>query len=118
MAVYGTRNALIVELSKHTNQPVEYFQGFNNDDLVGKGAVVAFLRKAAIRDDAALKNMTDGDQRNTMVVENHNHTGTPTPQLQGMSNQDLVKMGLEWFAKSNFRFGDKVFIQNKDRKSV
>jgi hypothetical protein len=108
MPAEDIRNTLIVALSKHTNQPVEYFQGFNNDDLVGKGAVVAFLRKAAIRDDAALKNMTDADQRKALI-----YVLAPRPGLQDMSNQKLVQIGLEWFAKSNFRFGDKVFIQNK-----
>ena len=56
------RNTLIVELSKHTNQPEGYFQGYKNtDDLVGKGAVVVFLRDRGIRDDATLKTMSDAD---------------------------------------------------------
>ena len=94
------RNTLIQELSKHTNQSVEYFQRFDDDALIGKGAVVVFLTEAEIRDEKVLKNMSDDDQRNTLIVENNAHTDRPIPQLQAMSNQNLVQLGLEWFAKS------------------
>jgi hypothetical protein len=104
------RNTLIVELSGHTNQPGGYFQGKKDDDLVGIGAVVVFLLKAGIRDRAWLKQNSDDDHRNILIYV---LAETQRPGLQGMSNQKLVQIGLEWFAKSNFRFGDKVFIQNK-----
>ncbi len=94
------RNALVVELSKHTNQTVQYFSGFDDDTLVGKAAAAVFLREAGIRDDNALKNMSDGDQRNTLVVENNNRTDRPIPQLSALSDKELVQLGLEWFAKS------------------
>ena len=94
------RNALIVEMSKHTNQDVSHFQGLNNDDLIGVGAVVVFLMRAGIRDLATLRTYSDGDQRNAMVVENNNHTDIPVPTLSGKSNRELVIIGLEWYAKS------------------
>jgi hypothetical protein len=108
MSAGDIRNTLIVELSKHTNQPVGYFQGKKDDDLVGFGAMVVFLLKTGIRNDTWLKQNTDDDHRNILI-----YVLAPRPGLQGMSNQELVQIGLEWFAKSNFRFGDKVFIQNK-----
>ena len=117
MSAEGQRNHLIFMLAENSNHPVEYFQGFTRDndnvDLVGKGAVVVFLLRAGIRDDAALKKMTDADQRNALIDANIKHTGRPKAELEGMSNQRLVQMGLEWFNRPVLRFGDKVFIQNK-----
>jgi hypothetical protein len=43
-----------------------------------------------------LKKWNDGDHRNTIIAENHQHTGIPVGDLQGMSNQNLVRLGLEW----------------------
>jgi hypothetical protein len=72
---------------------------------------VVFLLKFEIRPDTWLKQSTDDDHRNILIYVLT--AWTQRPGLQGMSNQKLVQIGLEWFAKSNFRFGDKVFIQNK-----
>ena len=100
MTTDDKRNTLIVELVNHTNQSIGYFQGFDDDALIGKGVVVVFLKEAEIRDEKALKNMSDDDQRNTLIVENNTHTDKPISELQGMNNQELVQVGLEWFAKS------------------
>lgn len=97
------RNTLIVELNGHSKQPVEYFQGFDDNALVGKGAAVVFLMKARIRDNNALKNMSDDDQRNTLIVENGKHTGKTNPEMWKMSDQQLVQLGLEWFAEQGKR---------------
>jgi len=120
MSAEDKRNALIVMLVENSNGDVGYFQGFprgqdnDNIDLVGKGALVVFLLRAWLRDDAALKKMGDVDQRNALIEAIIKHTGSfwPETQLKGMSNQELVQKGLEWF-NSRLRFGDKVFIQNK-----
>ena len=61
------RNTLIVEIagrSKQTN-----LQSFDDDTLAGMGAMLVFLRRARIRDDAALKGMTADDMRNILIVE-------------------------------------------------
>ena len=105
------RKALIVELSKRSSRPEGYFQDKKDDELVGFGALVVFLLKTGIRDDNWLKQNTEDDHRNILIYVLT--AETQRPGLQGMSNQELVQIGLEWFAKSNFQFGDKVFIQNK-----
>jgi hypothetical protein len=112
------RNALVVELSKHTNQTVKYFSSFDDDTLVGKGATVVFLREAGIRDDNALKNMSDADQRNAMVVENNDHTDRPIPELSAMSDKELVQVGLEWFTKSRTVAAILEFYWNIDQAKV
>lgn len=99
MSTEDIRNTLIVVLSAYTNQPGGYFQGFNDDTLVGKCAVMVFLRAAGICDDNALKNMSDDDERNNLIVENMDHSDWTIPQLQGMSDQKLVQVGLGWFAR-------------------
>lgn len=86
------RNTLIVEIagrSKQTN-----LQSFSDDTLAGMGAVLVFLRTARIRDDAALKGMTADDMRNILIVELGAQTQMSGPTLQGMSNMDLVLLGL------------------------
>lgn len=94
------RNTLIVEMAAHSNQNAGHFQAMNDEQLIGVGAVTVFLREAKIRDDAGLKTMSDDDQRNVLIIENNYRTDKPISQLQGMSNKELVQLGLEWFAKS------------------
>lgn len=94
------RNTLIVELSKHTNQPVAYFQKFDDNALVGKGATAVFLQEAAIRTQSDLRNMSDGDQRNTLIVENSNHLDIEVPTLQGKTDRELVQLGLGWYSQA------------------
>jgi hypothetical protein len=43
----------------------------------GKGAIVVFLREAGILTSQALENTSDDYQRNTLIVENNNHTDKP-----------------------------------------
>ena len=85
------RNTLIVELTNHSNQ--SDYQAHDNDALAGMGAIMVFLRETGIRDDAALRKMSSDDQRNTMIVELDAQTGAGR-QLQGLSNMDLVLVGL------------------------
>lgn len=87
------RNTLIVEMVGHSNQSVGSYQALDNDTLAGAGAVMVFLRRARIRDDAALKTISADDQRNIMIVEIGGQTGMGR-ELQGLSNIDLVLLGL------------------------
>ena len=112
------RNTLIVEMSTHSNQSVSYFQGLNDHELIGKGATVVFLRDAGIRDDAALRHLSTDDQRNTLIVVNNGHTDRPIRELQGLSNQELVQIGLEWFAKSRTVAAILEFFWNIDFAKV
>src|SRR5438477_2435693 len=88
------RNTLIVELSGRTNQSVPHFQSLDDATLTGTGAVLVFLREARIRTDAELKTISDDDQRNILIVELGSQTNLPVSVLQGMSNMDLVLLGL------------------------
>lgn len=88
------RNTLIVELSGRTNQSVAHFQSLDDATLAGTGAVLVFLRDARIRTDAELKTISDDDQRNILIVELGGQTNLPGAVLQGMSNRDLVLLGL------------------------
>jgi hypothetical protein len=85
------RNTLIVELSNHTNQSIEYFQGMDDTTLAGSGGVMVFLRENKIRDDASLKTMSNDDQRNTLIVEIGNRTNLGS-YLQSLKNNDLVAL--------------------------
>jgi hypothetical protein len=93
------RNTVIVELSGRSKLPQSnghiihnYYQRFNNDELVGKAAVVIYLQESGIRNLATLKTMSDADQRTTLIEENYKHTGLPI--LQGLTNQQLVRLAL------------------------
>ena len=88
------RNTLIVELGGRTNQSGAHLQAMDDATLAGTGAVLVFLREAKIRDDTALKTMSDDDMRNTLIVELAAQTHLPVPVLQGLSNIDLVLLGL------------------------
>ncbi|HEX6737464.1 MAG TPA: LamG-like jellyroll fold domain-containing protein [Vicinamibacteria bacterium] len=88
------RNTLITELANRSNQPVAHFQGLDNTGLAGAGAVLVFLREARIRDDAALKTMSDDDMRNTLIVETAIHTRMPIADLQAMDSIHVAGAGL------------------------
>jgi hypothetical protein len=118
MPTEDKRNSLIVELGNNTNQPVSYFQGFGDDALVGKGATIVFLREAGIRDENALRAMSDNEQRNTLIVENNNHTDRPIATLQNMSDTQLVQKGLIWFANSRTIVEILEFYWNLDQAKV
>jgi hypothetical protein len=105
------RNTLIVELTGRTNQPVGHFQSMNDDILAGTGALLVFLREARIRDDQALKSISDDDQRNIMIVEMGAQTKLSGPVLQGMSNMDLVLEGLGLNRVKDVKVGPKLTVK-------
>jgi Jacalin-like lectin domain len=84
------RNTLIVVLNGYSNQ--RHYQGFNNDALVGKGAIVVFLLKAGY-DQSQLQKMSDGDHRNTVITYIHTNTDEPVPALQALGDGELVRWG-------------------------
>jgi len=88
------RNTLIVELSNRTGQSVSHYQAMDDSALAGIGAVLVFLRESLIRGDADLRAMSDADMRNTLIVELAAQTQRTIPDLQSLSNLDLVLQGL------------------------
>lgn len=86
------RNTLIVEMANHSNQ--RHFQSLDNAVLEGAGAVMATLRRARIRTDAELRQMSTEDQRNTLIVELGAQTRKTIAELQGLSNLGLVLAAL------------------------
>lgn len=69
-----------------------HFQGLDDAALAGAGAVMVYTREAKMRTDAALKTMTDGDRRNTLIGEIAAQTGRR--DLQALDNLGLVLVGL------------------------
>ena len=88
MTADGQRNTLIVEMVGRTNKPVGYYQAMDDATLAGAGAVLVFVREAGIRDDAAIRTMSDDDLRNTLIVELAAASGRS--DLQALSNLELV----------------------------
>ena len=86
------RNTLITELDKHSNHTTS-FQKFDNNALIGKGAVVVLLLHAGIRDLAWLQNNNDDTHRITLIDDLARRTGRT--DLQDMSDQKLVQLGIE-----------------------
>jgi len=94
MSADNQRNTLIVEMTGRTNKSVGYFQAMDNATLAGAGAVLVFIREAGIRDDQAIRTMSDDDLRNTLIVVLETRTNLQVGVLQGMTNVDLVLLGL------------------------
>src|SRR5262249_17468753 len=99
MSAADMRNVLVELLTRHTKQPEEYFRGLKDDDLVSKGAVVAFLREAGIAGNFPFRDLTDDDLRNNLIWQCHERTDYSVPQLQGKSNKDLIPIALDWLNK-------------------
>ncbi|MET9226272.1 hypothetical protein [Lentzea sp. NPDC003310] len=85
------RNTLIVVMTSLSKQ--DDYQRYDDDTLAGMGAVMVFLRRNGLRDDAALKQMTADDQRNVAIVELHAQTGAGQA-LQGFTNLQLAQIAL------------------------
>ncbi|MGW6929470.1 hypothetical protein ACWGE0_05335 [Lentzea sp. NPDC054927] len=85
------RNTLIVCMASLSKQ--NDYQRYDNDTLAGMGAVMVFLRRNGLRDDAALKSMTADDQRNVAIVELGAQTGAGQA-LQGFTNLQLAQIAL------------------------
>jgi Clostridium epsilon toxin ETX/Bacillus mosquitocidal toxin MTX2 len=64
--------------------------------------------------------MSDDDQRNTLITENDMHSKSKITwkELQGMTNHQLVQVGLEWFAKSKTIAGIKEFKWDIDHAKI
>lgn len=93
------RRAVMAFVKKHTGAPAPgHFDALDDDALVGKAAVIAFLLRTRIRTVAELDRMSDDDQRNTLITENAGHTQRSVTALQGMDNRELVRLGLGWFS--------------------
>jgi hypothetical protein len=81
---------------------VDSFQELSDEALVGSAAGAAFLLAAGY-DRAWFKGKSDDYLRNEVIVQNGEHAGRT--DLQAMSNQQLVGVGLEWFDWPKERFG-------------
>ena len=118
MTTDDKRNTLIVALTTITNQSVHYFQGFNDDTLVGKAAVTVFLLEAGLVDIAWFKERTDDAARNNLIVQLNMKTDRPIPELQGKTNKELVVLGLEWFNKATLVTGIVDFSWKPDNAKI
>jgi len=86
------RNTLIVELANRTSQNVPFYQGQNDANLAGTGALLVYLRHVQSRTDAQIKTMSADDMRNTVIVEIH--AQTRRSDLQALTNLQLAMLAL------------------------
>jgi hypothetical protein len=86
------RNTLITELAGRTRNDVRFYQGLDDAQLAGTGALLVYLRGTKSRTDAQIKTMTADDMRNTVIVEIHEQTHRS--DLQGLENVQLALTAL------------------------
>lgn len=82
------RNTLITELAGRTRDSGGYYQGLNDSDLAGAGALLVYLRFVGSRSDAQIKTMSADDIRNIAIVEIH--AQTQRSDLQALTNRQLA----------------------------
>jgi hypothetical protein len=105
------RNTVITEVDKQTKDGPNP-QGLNNDELAGRAAVIILLIRAGFATPASLKKITDVEQRKLLILANAAHTGIPLLELEGLSNQVLVNMGLkEWFEQAKIPFKIEMTLE-------
>lgn len=93
------RNTLIVELNKHSNLSIQQLQGKSNQSLAGMTAVFQYLYSHKFRHLSQLQQMSDEDQRNTLIVELDKISDIGIRNLQGKDNFSLVKLGEEFYKR-------------------
>ncbi len=102
----GLRNTIISVLRPEQPTPqfpirapetIAELQAFNTIQLAEVALCNWFLESAQVRNVAQLAVMSIEDQRNTLIVENHNHTGLDTQRrLQAMTTWELVQLASSW----------------------
>ena len=95
MSAQDQRQALIDVLSRLTGFAQAEFSAVNDYDLIGHGLAVAFLLQMGIRDEAGLKKGDLDHHRNTLIVEVAGNCGYDGVYLQGLDNQQLVRLALQ-----------------------
>ncbi|WP_224364236.1 hypothetical protein [Hyalangium versicolor] len=86
------RNTLITELVGRTRDNLAFYQGLNDRDLAGTGALLVYLRGTGSRTDEQIKTMSADDMRNTVIVEMHEQVHRT--DLQGLTNMQLALTAL------------------------
>ena len=89
------RNTLIVELKKITPYEVTELQAFNNDKLLEMVNLHNRFLERGWRTEADLKEMSNEDRRNTMIVELQKISTFETSELQGFDNNNLLNKEYE-----------------------
>src|SRR5262249_45428169 len=127
MTPQDQREALVEQLSRIGNLPKEQINKLNDYNLIGYGAVVAFLLQVGIRGEEGLKcnaadvsaepwKTTEGwleGCRNTLIVEvagKAGYSGNP----QGLTNHKLVWTALEPKPENKFVIrGGMVYLRDR-----
>ena len=94
------RQVLIEQLGRIRKLPPSAFSSLADDDLIGGGAVVAFLLQTGIRGEADWNDQVEAGGRNTLIVEVAKNVGYPGGQ--GLTNQQLVWLALEPTPRNRF----------------
>lgn len=111
------RNRLIWVLSENTDKAfyvraqrdlVRELQALQNEVLIGMGAVLIFLRELGAHDRKVIDGSTHDQRRGLLIEQIGPRTGRTSSELEQMSNQRLVDIGLQWFspATTDPTFGD------------
>lgn len=103
MSPEDMRNTLIVELNKHSTDSIQSLQGQSNVELAWHGLMYLWLVEAKIRTPQQLSDMSLDNQRNTTIVENHNHTGKDISKLQALNNWQLTEMAYGWWLPEHLK---------------
>jgi hypothetical protein len=115
MSADAQRSALIETLSGLSTTD---FRGWDDERLIGGGAVTVVLQKAKIRSDADLKTMSLEDHRNTLIAENGVHTGRSGEEFWVTpDNRPVVKVALQWVKVPGESQGEPTFV-DPDNKTI
>lgn len=99
----GSRDEFISNIVEYSNKSsVNDFTNVSDKDLIGYGATIVFLFLTGIQTESLLKGGTLDDHRNSLIVNNQQHTHIPTWRLQALDNGSLVQIGLLWYTKIDF----------------
>jgi hypothetical protein len=94
-AIVANTNEKWYQEQLHVPDSASHFKGLDNEALIGIGAMIIFLLEAGFYDSQTIKNRWDDYLRNDMITQNGIRTGRPG--LQGMTNQQNVRLALQWF---------------------
>lgn len=84
------RNSVIVEMEKHSDGSISFFQSQSDNQLLDYSMIAIILFKKGYCTPFELNNMSVHDQRNRVIVELHNAYQISVSELQAKSNMELA----------------------------
>eukprot|EP01094_Clydonella_sp_ATCC50884_P029217 TRINITY_DN9072_c2_g1_i1.p1 TRINITY_DN9072_c2_g1~~TRINITY_DN9072_c2_g1_i1.p1 ORF type:complete len:434 (+),score=113.39 TRINITY_DN9072_c2_g1_i1:75-1376(+) len=105
------RNDIIAYTALGCNDTISALQAMPSDDVAAAALCQSLLLRGRVRTSKELSASSVEDQRNTLIVQNHNRLGAPVEQYQALSTYENSRLAYHWMLNETIR----PFLGNMSR---